>query len=46
MPTLLSIQVAQARCVQINGRAILFAIHKLPISGAVPVVTMGLAGDE
>src|SRR5450830_221850 len=46
MPTLLSIQVAQARRVQINGRAILTALHKLPISGAVPVVTMGLAGDE
>jgi len=46
MPTLLSIQVAQARRVQINGRATLTAIHKLPISGAVPVVTMGLAGDE
>ena len=46
MPTLLRIQVARARRVQINGCAILTAIHKLPVSGAVPVVTMGLAGDE
>lgn len=46
MPTLLSIQVAQARRVQIDGRAILTATHKLPVSGAVPVVTMGLVGDE
>lgn len=46
MPTLLSIQTAQARRIQINGRAILTAIHKLPVSGAVLVAPMGLAGDE
>lgn len=46
MPTLLSLQTALARRVQINGRAILTAIHKLPVSGAVPVMRLGLAGDE
>ncbi|WP_296445202.1 MOSC domain-containing protein [Rhodoferax sp. UBA5149] len=46
MPTVLSIQTAQARRVQINERAILTAIHKLPVSGAVSVMPMGLAGDE
>lgn len=46
MPTLLSIQIAQARRVQINGRSILTAIHKLPVSGAVSVMPLGLAGDE
>lgn len=46
MPTLLSIQTAPARRVQINGRAILTGIHKLPVSGAVPVLPLGLDGDE
>jgi MOSC domain-containing protein YiiM len=46
MPTLLSIQVAQARRVQISGRSILTAIHKLPVAGAVPVMPLGLAGDD
>ena len=46
MPTLLNIQVAPARRVQINGRAILTAIHKPAVAGAVPVVPLGLAGDE
>ncbi|MDO9199199.1 MOSC domain-containing protein [Rhodoferax sp.] len=46
MPQLLSIQIAQARRVQINGRSILTAIHKLPVSGAVSVMPLGLAGDE
>ena len=46
MPTLLSIQTAQARRVSIGGRAILTAIHKLPVPGAVQVLPMGLAGDE
>ena len=46
MPTLLSLQIAQARRVQINGRAILTAIHKLPVSGPVLVKPLGLAGDD
>jgi MOSC domain-containing protein YiiM len=46
MPTLLSLQTAPARRVQINGRFILTAIHKLPVAGAVPVAPLGLAGDE
>lgn len=46
MPTLLSIQTAPARHVQINGRAILTGIYKLPVSGMVPVLPLGLDGDE
>ena len=46
MPTLLSIQAAQARRIQIDGRAILSAIHKLPVTGAVQVGPLGLGGDE
>lgn len=46
MPTLISLQTATARRVQINGRTILTAIHKLPRSGAVPVMPLGLDGDE
>lgn len=46
MPTLLSIQVAPARRVQIDGRAILTAIHKQQVLGAVSVQRLGLAGDE
>ena len=46
MPTLLSLQIAQARRVQINGRAVLTAIHKQPVEGAVPVMPLGLTGDD
>ena len=46
MPALLSIQATHARRVQINGRSILTAIHKLPVTGAVAVRSMGLDGDE
>jgi MOSC domain-containing protein YiiM len=46
MPTLLSVQSARARRVQINGRSVLTAIHKLPMTGPVAVVPMGLVGDE
>ena len=46
MPKLLSIQTACARRIQINGRAILTAIYKLPVSGAVQVLPLGLMGDE
>ena len=46
MPTLLGIQTTQARRIQIDGRFILTAIHKLPVTGPVVVAPMGLAGDE
>lgn len=46
MPTVLSIQTAPARRVSIDGRAILTAIHKQPVTGPVQVGRMGLAGDE
>ena len=40
------VQVAHARKVMIGGRAILTAIHKLPVSGPVAVAPLGLHGDE
>jgi MOSC domain-containing protein YiiM len=46
MPILLSVQSARARRVQIHGRSVLTAIHKLPVTGPVAVVPMGLVGDE
>lgn len=44
--SLLSVQVGQARKVQIAGRSILTAIHKTPVTGVVGVAPLGLAGDE
>jgi len=44
--TVASIQVAQARKVMIDGRAILTAIHKIAVQGPVAVQPLGLAGDE
>ena len=41
-----SIQVAQARKVNIGGRNILTAIHKTAVVGRVPVGVLGLIGDE
>jgi MOSC domain-containing protein YiiM len=46
MPQLLGVQVAQARRVKINGRSVLTAIHKQPVAGAVPVLPLGLGGDD
>jgi MOSC domain-containing protein YiiM len=46
MPKLHSIQVAQARRVQIEGRTILTAIHKQHVAGSVSVQRLGLSGDE
>jgi MOSC domain-containing protein YiiM len=46
MPQLISIQTAQARRVQINGRSVLTAIHKQPVAGTVPVLPLGLGGDD
>ncbi len=44
--SLVGVQVAQARKVQIAGRAILTAIHKTAVSGPVAVARLGLQGDE
>jgi MOSC domain-containing protein YiiM len=41
-----SVNVDQAREVQIGGRAVMTAIAKRPVSGPVAVRRMGLAGDE
>lgn len=46
MPTLLGLQTASARRVQINGRTVLTAIHKTAVSDPVPVMPLGLMGDE
>ncbi len=44
--SVVSVQVAQARKVLIEGRTILTAIHKTPVGGSVAVAPLGLAGDE
>lgn len=44
--SVISVQLAQARKVQIAGRAILTAIHKTAVAGAVQVGPLGLQGDE
>ena len=41
-----SVNVSQARRVDINGRAVMTAIGKRSVSGSVAVEPMGLAGDE
>ena len=46
MPTLLGVQVAKARRAQIGGRAVLTAIFKTAATGPVPVMPLGLVGDE
>ncbi len=46
MPQLLSLQAARARRVLIHDRSVLTAIHKQPVLGVVPVLPLGLAGDE
>jgi MOSC domain-containing protein YiiM len=46
MPQLISIQIAKARPALINGRRVMTAIHKQPVSGAVSVKPLGLVGDE
>lgn len=42
----LSVNVGQARKVQIQGREILTAIGKQPVAGPVHIGALGLAGDE
>lgn len=46
MPKLLGVQVAPERRVKINGRSVLTAIHKQPVAGLVPVLPLGLGGDD
>ena len=43
---ILSINVATARAVEINGRKLMTAIGKRAVEGAVSVQALGLAGDE
>ncbi len=43
---LLGVQVGTARKVQVQGRSILTAIRKTAVAGPVPVMPLGLAGDE
>lgn len=44
--SVISVQLAQARKVQIAGRAILTGIYKTAVTGDVPVGPLGLQGDE
>ena len=46
MPELLSVQIGSARRVKIGERTVLTAIHKQPVRGDVPVMPLGLLGDE
>jgi MOSC domain-containing protein YiiM len=46
MPRLISVQIGSARRVMIQGRCVMTAIHKLPVSGTLPVTPLGLLGDE
>ncbi|MFN3570854.1 MAG: hypothetical protein ACK4VX_11310, partial [Polaromonas sp.] len=43
---LLSVQVGAARRIPMGGRRVLTGMVKRPVSEAVPVRAMGLAGDE
>ena len=46
MPQLLSVQVGAARRIKIGERSILTAYAKQPVAQAVPVLPLGLLGDE
>ena len=46
MPTLLSVQTGFSNRVRIGERTVLTAINKQPVSGNVPVMPLGLMGDE
>ncbi|MDD2808998.1 MOSC domain-containing protein [Rhodoferax sp.] len=46
MPHLLSLQTAPARRAMIHGRSVLTAIHKQAVADPVPVLPLGLMGDE
>jgi MOSC domain-containing protein YiiM len=45
-PQLVSVNVAQAKPLLASGRKVLSAIGKRSLQGAVPVMPMGLLGDE
>jgi MOSC domain-containing protein YiiM len=44
--SVLSVNVARARAVEINGRKVLTAIAKRPVEGDCAVLPLGLEGDE
>lgn len=44
--TLVSLNVAVARAVQVHGRKVMTAIGKRGVTGSVPVRPLGLEGDE
>ncbi len=46
MPQLVSVQVGSARRIRVGARSILTAYGKQPVAGAVPVLPLGLLGDE
>jgi MOSC domain-containing protein YiiM len=46
MPKLLSVQIGAARRVRMGERSILTAMGKEPVVGEVPVMPLGLMGDE
>jgi len=46
MPQVISLQTGSARRVLINGRTVMTAIHKQPVAGPLPVLALGLSGDE
>ncbi len=46
MKRLLSLNVARAAPVNINGRRVMTAIAKRPVEGALAVLPLGLEGDE
>jgi len=46
MPRVLSVNVARAVAVEIDGRPVLTAIGKRPVDGPVGVRALGLEGDE
>lgn len=46
MTSVLSVQVGTARRLKIGERSILSAYGKQPVAGAVPVLPLGLLGDE
>jgi len=46
LPILQSVQIGSARRVKIGERTVLTAINKQPVLGTVPVMPLGLMGDE
>ena len=46
MPQLLSVQTGSVRPVVMQGRKVLTAIRKQAVVGPVPVLPLGLHGDE